>query len=452
MRWIAMLSVVAGLTCCGNDRDIADVPLDGGDSAVLLDLAEQDTTVGELTVSTDTSADESSGEDGGEDGGDAAWCAGGVLPQGIIELDPEGLETQIHVDAAADGHGVWLVYNLPDANKKFDVWATRLGCDGAVLVSPFKVNISDFNETEPEVAVAGGRVVVAWQSDNGSGVDNLDIWYRTFSVEGEAETAGDVELSALHGDSTLTANAWMAQVAVAEDGAFLIGGAFALPEAPVFQVGVQRFDGAGTATGALQVVHPDSDESQVFPSMGLAPDGTLYAAWTRSGVAGQDQAQLARLAPGADSFMCVDAGANSAPTSGAVFGVNQYGAFAAFTHVDGGAVCLVPGTRFDGSDAHLCVTGGPQLGANHSPVVAPGPQGGAIVWFANQSGLKNKLLFQRFSWDGVYLESVGSPEQLNEAGAPPYQPTLVHLAGDVYFAAWSEGSSPDFMVRGKFLF
>lgn len=36
-------------------------------------------------------------------------------------------------------------------------------------------------------------------------------------------------------------------------------------------------------------------------------------------------------------------------------------------------------------------------------------------------------------------------------GAPPYQLALTHVAGDVYFLAWQEGSSPAFRLHGQFV-
>ena len=43
---------------------------------------------------------------------------------------PQGPDTQIHPSAAFDGGGVWIVYNLPDATNGFDVYLTRLHCNG----------------------------------------------------------------------------------------------------------------------------------------------------------------------------------------------------------------------------------------------------------------------------------------------------------------------------------
>ncbi len=81
--------------------------------------------------------------DAGPDGSTSDACADLLVTDTIFELDPDGPDTQIHVNAAFDGQGVWIVWNRPDGNNYFDVWAQRLGCDGEALVEPFRVNTTD---------------------------------------------------------------------------------------------------------------------------------------------------------------------------------------------------------------------------------------------------------------------------------------------------------------------
>jgi hypothetical protein len=98
--------------------------------------------------------------------------------EGVLELVPEGPDTQIHVFGAPDPDGVWVAWNQPDGAGLFDVWVQHLGCDGQVDVGPLQLDDGADNEIDPAVAVSGNRVLVAWQSDNGLGQDNLDVRWR----------------------------------------------------------------------------------------------------------------------------------------------------------------------------------------------------------------------------------------------------------------------------------
>jgi len=75
------------------------------------------------------------GEDAGvSDGGEASPCRDELRLGEVIDLQPAAPDTQIHINAAFDGRGVWITYNLPDTGGLFDVWAARLACDGSFLV------------------------------------------------------------------------------------------------------------------------------------------------------------------------------------------------------------------------------------------------------------------------------------------------------------------------------
>ena len=95
--------------------------------------SEEDTSPGP-TPPVDAGTDSAS--DSGSDTGGGDLCLDQISLDTVMELDPEGPDTQIHVNATFDGEGIWVVWNRPDSSSYFDVWAQRLGCDGAPLVSP----------------------------------------------------------------------------------------------------------------------------------------------------------------------------------------------------------------------------------------------------------------------------------------------------------------------------
>lgn len=85
---------------------------------------------------------------------------------------------------------------------------------------------------------------------------------------------------------------------------------------------------------------------------------------------------------------------------------------------------------------------------NHGPALATAPGGPALLWYRHVSGLDNELLAARLVDDGSL--TAGAPRSLR-AEVPPYPVALVHVGGDVFFAAWSEGDNPDYMIQGMFL-
>ncbi|MFH2004951.1 MAG: hypothetical protein ABI333_00060, partial [bacterium] len=175
-------------------------------------------------------------------GGDAAPDGGIVDPceaplkDTVFELDPDGPDTQIHVAAAFDGEAVWIVYNRPDSRGYFDVYGLRLGCDGAVVLPPFMINTTDENDVDPTLAVADGNVYVTWASDNNTGVNNMDILFRTFDVDGTPIMAADQILETTHDGTPVVGNAMAPDVAALPNGQFVVAGARGLDVAPGFQV------------------------------------------------------------------------------------------------------------------------------------------------------------------------------------------------------------------------
>ena len=81
-------------------------------------------------------------------------------------------------------------------------------------------------------------------------------------------------------------------------------------------------------------------------------------------------------------------------------------------------------------------------------VLAPG--GGAIFWYRNQSGYRNGYRAASFADDGTTL-TAGSERMVTASPVPPYAPAAAHVDGTVYFAAWSEGTSPNFVLKGVFV-
>ena len=222
---LLLLCALSVISCGGSDggpvadgdADDADVVETSGDS----DPAETEAAQGDQDTAGETAAeteaapeDETAAETDAEEAPTAADCSA-FLPgdEVIFDPDPAGPDCQIHAEAAFDGAGVWVVYNVPDAASTFDVWALKLDCAGGSAVPPFKVNTTDFNDVDPTLAVTGGRLLAAWQSDDSSGPRNLNTYYRLFDQAGAALTPTAVRLSLSKAGTLMDVNAWMPKAA-----------------------------------------------------------------------------------------------------------------------------------------------------------------------------------------------------------------------------------------------
>ena len=81
----------------------------------------------------------------------------------------------------------------------------------------------------------------------------------------------------------------------------------------------------------------------------------------------------------------------------------------------------------------------------------PIDEGGYVLWYRMIAGTKNDLLLQRFTWDGIEFEKIGVETQLNGEPAAPYPAAATHLGDGYLFTTWSEGTSPDFVLKGRFV-
>jgi hypothetical protein len=87
-------------------------------------------------------------------------------------------------------------------------------------------------------------------------------------------------------------------------------------------------------------------------------------------------------------------------------------------------------------------------GSTHTPHAVSGHDVSLLAGFRIQSGIENDLML-------ASIDAIGTvSEPWVQAEAPPvapYRAALTHLGSDVFFVAWVEGISPDFVLRGQFL-
>ena len=378
-------------------------------------------------------------------------CVTPLVTGQIFELDPDGPDTQIHVNAAFDGESVWVVYNRPDALGGFDVYGLRLDCDGTQRLPPFQINTSDWNDLDPALSVGSGKVYVAWQTDTSVWPNNMDTVFRTYDVSGTALMATDLVLETQREGNPVPGNAWMPDVAALPGGGFVLAGARGIDDASGFQVYLQWLSDTGVAQGESVDASYMRLASQTYPAVAAATDGTVYLAFTHDASPYSDEHVLhAAYATSGSSpipnppALAAEGRAGTAPAYAAAPDGRVY---LAFTDPDTNQVVLTDGKVFGtGPIAELGTPGRMDYGAT----LATTTGGGAVAWFRNVSGFSNNLRVQSFTFDGSTFQ-LGTATTASTETVPPYAPAITHITGDIYFVAWSQGANPDYRVVGTFI-
>ena len=122
----------------------------------------------------------------------------------------------------------------------FDVWLTRVGCDGTVVRLPAQVDSQDGpGAIEPQIAVNRHGVLVAYQTDTPGAEHNLDLVARSFTPDGAPFDAVERVLELSRDGEPNPGNAWMPTLTATQD-AFAIAAAWGHDDAPAFQVLLQE--------------------------------------------------------------------------------------------------------------------------------------------------------------------------------------------------------------------
>ena len=326
-------------------------------------------------------------------------------------LDPDGPDTQIHAALIPAPGGVWAAFNRPDPGGGFDVWATRLGCDGSVVVPPFQVNEdAEFNDVDPALARSGERVLFAWATDDGMAPYNLSIRTRLFDDEG-TPLGPERRLE-------LEASAWMVRVAPFRDG-FLLVGSLGDEMLNAFQLFALEVDRDG-ALGEPARVHTEP-ASQTDPAL-LVVDGEAIVAWKAS----EGTVRLARGTP-TNGFIAQE---GFDPAAGPALSP----AWVAATDTARGQVIARP---LEGGEV---VEVGEPGQSDHSPGLATGPEVTAVAWYRVLRGIRNALWYTRLGSDRV-------PTMVETDGpVAPYGVAITALGDRRFALAWSEGDSPAFRL------
>jgi len=391
----------------------------------------------------DAGATEDAGRaDAGEPDAGPQTCAE-LLSERRVALDLEGPLTQIHASVDFDGEGIWVVYSRPEpGGGNFDVWATRRGCGGEVLVEPFLVQADPAgNDIDPTLARSGDTLLIAWMTDDGTGgTDNLQIRYRTFTTDGSPVMPSDGRLETRRSGEPITDNHSGVELGVLPDGRFIAAGGRAVPEAMRFQAYAQIIGVDGTLDGEALEPALEPMVTHQRAAIDATPDGSLLLAYQRDTDGGEVQVMLSALDGSAPELVIEGLAASAGPD------VLAHGAstYVAFSGEGGGQADLRIVDVSVALASRTMRTLGEAGRLEHSPRLAAGEGAAAVAYFRQIRGFTNELLLA-----SVTDETIAPV--LVEAQVPAYQPAVTHVLGDFWFVAYSIGDSPDFRLVGRFV-
>lgn len=422
------ISLLLALTCLACD--------DAGDADPIADQGLAfDGSVGDARID-DATVDPDAMPDAAPDMGVACAASDVTFP-----VDPEGPDTQIHPAVAADGAGVWVVYNrVTPGESTFDVWATRIGCDGQPTHPPFEVSADPvFSDVDPTIAVGPHGVIIAWTNDVTEADPNLITRYRIIDAVGEV---GAIQtLVTQREGADFDGGQWMVQAA-ATDAGFVLVGARGVEARSAFQVYGQRLDPTGAPAGPTAAVELDMTQ-QLDPDVGVAADGTIWLAWGEG-----DQGRGAVVAaPWTDDPLLVTQPILPAPAGSA--------------RVSAGARSYVLGhvEQRGGTDIAIRRVGGTgsvevgEAGAiDLAPAMATQGNRGLVAWFRRIRGNRAAVWVRRLNLSDDGIEADGEAVNIaTDDPAAPYPMALTALADGRFAMVWIEGEAPVYRAMLRFV-
>ncbi len=384
----------------------------------------------------------------GDDGGGEVveTCASDPVLDVTFDLDTTNPSPQIHADFAFVGGDIWMAYNLVDGEGGggFDVFLSRLGCDGSVGPAERVTTTMGGNDIEPEIDRRGDRVFITWSSDTSAAENNLAALFRGYTTDGTPLTASDTTVQTELDGQPVIANTWLPEVTGLPNGDAAIIGVRGIDTS--FQTFIQRISADGNPQGeAIDVT--DRGNGHNAPTIASANDGGLFTAWQRDDGNG-DVVWYGFIPAGASGFSVGPVAATTTSSAAPSLAVDRSSDTAYLAVWDDTAddIVLIALNR-DGEIARTSL--GAAAETDFSPVVVTSSTGGAVGWYRNVSGIRNRFVVQRFDFDGTSFD-LGDEHDLGTLGAVSvYSPALIHIGDDMYFGAWSEGDAPDFFVKGR---
>ncbi|MEZ5729495.1 MAG: DUF4347 domain-containing protein [Burkholderiaceae bacterium] len=207
--------------------------------------------------------------------------ASGTPLSGEFLVNQTTFASQQFPDIAMNGNGAFVVAwsdQLLDGDG-YGVYARRYAPDGTPLGDEFLVNTyTTNNQYQPRVDMnASGAFVIAWHSMLQDGGD-LGVYAQRYDMFGNA--AG-TEFRV----NTTTANPQARpNVALADDGTFVIAWDSYLQDGANYGIYMRRFDAAGSPLTGELLVNTTTANDQSRNAIAMAPSGEFVVTWTDNAI------------------------------------------------------------------------------------------------------------------------------------------------------------------------
>jgi hypothetical protein len=177
--------------------------------------------------------------------------------------------------AVSAGGGFVAAWEGPDPTPSVGVWGRRFSSDGTPVGQDFRINEMTTNQQRRVRlgAAADGRFVAVWDSNNQDGNNNLGIFARRFDATGNP-ISGEFQVHTFTTDSQT-----YPAVSMASDGSFVVVWMSYIQDGAGFGVFGQRYDNSGTRQGGEFQVNTVAGFDQGRPGVALADDGSFVVAW-----------------------------------------------------------------------------------------------------------------------------------------------------------------------------
>lgn len=420
--------LLAALPCCSEDvkADEDAQVMDAGTDSALIDGFEPD-------------------------GSPPSPCYTEVLMDTDIEIDPIGPDTQIHASVCFDGEALWAAYSLPNPLGLFDVWATRINCNGEISVASFQISdTQEINEIAPRLSCSEEIVFIVWGADTGSNENNMEIHFTTLNRDGTPLMGETKSLETTRQGVAVHGNMMYPATDSINDESFWVAGVRGLEETGTFHVFLQEIDSTGIFVGEAYEPATEPGVTHSLPALSISPGKDVYLSWNRFEGSGEDEIFHTVFKSGSTG---PDEPVNAMETVKAFSSAYWSGELSSVERVvlavgsTGGNIMLTKGDILDPTEPFIHA--GDATKMDHSPALAGGEDTGVLAFYRNISGLRNMVFIQPFKFEGSEIV-LGEERMITEGPAAPYSLSLTYLGGNVFFSAWSEGISPDFRIKGRF--
>lgn len=342
-----------------------------------------------------------------------------------------GGRSQLAPSLAFDGqlYASWSQPPADETNSQFDVLARVVGCDLVAVSEALTLSAdADLNHTSPRTVTTPDGALVAWHASGGA-----DPFPATkIRILNRAGAAAGDELTLLPAEA-----AWMPDVALLPNGNVSVALVHGINDTP-FRATFHELDGAGNIVGEE---HATATTDHSNPAIATTATD-IHLVWQRDLEFNKSHIETAPVSGsgvGATTNLTPARNANYPRASGWLGeGGRAWTVFS--STLEGGSTIVL--RELGGSLQTALGVGG---GSNIAPAVAASADGGAVAWLAQDSGARS-LIAQRFRAGTAGL-STSVPLTVPTGEVYQSPPAIVHLSGDDFAVAWSEGKHPNAEVK-----